>query len=211
MDYSEFSDILGGSIFQDDFRGNFGNISNDINGRLLLASGRSQRELSEVRLLEAAFRMIQGDFAAARELLASLLSNAKLLDETFVHPCKTYKFCLASLACEPSALRFCGTIENTAAMIITAPLNMLQNLREMENVRIALSFSPVEHSAAMENKLFASLHTFTTEISLSLFSHPRHTSGHAASLASLHKSPITFESLLKSVQQSGLDTTRFYL
>jgi CHAT domain-containing protein len=191
MDYQKLSNVLGGSIFQDDYRGNFADIANAIDAERLVVENLTQQEQSEIMLLEVFFCLASGNYAKAQRNMKDLLLKASHLDRAFVLRCRTYQFRLLSLQCEPPVLRFCGTIGNTAAMLITEPLDMWQQLRDLEDVRSSMSLSLPDTSAVMENRLFGTLHKFNTDVNLAALHHPHHASNHNTTLAErITSSPI---------------------
>ncbi|KAF2718405.1 hypothetical protein K431DRAFT_348767 [Polychaeton citri CBS 116435] len=175
MDLRQIADKLGGSIVSDDYRGNFKVIENDILIELVPAPSRSRAQQCETKLLYAAFSILRGDLFKADELLGELLNvGSDEADGLFYHRCQTYHFYLTSLREVPAILRFRGLLENTAALMLNASLNMIERLEELENQRKLLIEVGAGDLDVVESKLFVALHTYNTELQIYSHSHPEH-------------------------------------
>jgi len=174
MDYKIISKDLGGTIFQDDLRGDFKAIGERISTHEGKAVQADTTKRMSIKLLKTCFHMARGDYASAENELAQILSFEDELDTVFVLRCQTYRFRLKSMIATPPLLRFRMTMDNTATMIINASTKMTGLLRRLEADRRELASRGDQPLSVFESRLFGNLHTFNTDLHFAFYSHPKH-------------------------------------
>jgi hypothetical protein len=141
MDFKEISDFFGGTVFPEEYRGDFKLIEVRINGlEKHLSLSSSVEDRAKVFLLRAILSMLTGDLKVASGFLEKILAFGTELDLRWRARCKAYKFRIFSMQRVPPAIRFRPELSSSSSPIRDAELNTLKEVNEMVSFRKNIRF-----------------------------------------------------------------------
>jgi len=171
MDYAGLSQVLGGSIFSEEYRGNLKDIeSRCANYQGSLGQLNSVWDRRSATLLQAVYLIFVGDLSKAQSYLEGLLEEDNT-DGRFAARCRCYLFYLLCMKRLPPVLRFRSTIGDSASLLLDSELQLEERVQADEQARQASSNSLID---TVESILIGNMLTLNTTLHISFVAHPRH-------------------------------------
>ena len=177
MDFKDISDHFGGTIFPEEYRGDFKKSEKRIEDLENELSPQSDaEEHARALLLRAVLSMFTGDPSAAKACLEKLRSMAKRLDSNWIARSETYMFRNFSLQRVPPVIRFRPELNSAMAPLRDAELESMGKLKEMIALRQRLgSQGRLQGLDRIESDVIIKTYTFNSHLQLWSFSfHPQY-------------------------------------
>ncbi|KAM6524465.1 hypothetical protein FALCPG4_010077 [Fusarium falciforme] len=204
MDYATLCQLLGGTIFSDEYRGNLSEIESRCAEPAIIPPGSTPVEDRHfATLLRAVHLIFTGNLSEAQSRLESLLEEDGIGTQ-FAARCRVYLFYLVCVKRLPPVLRFHSTIGNSASLLVDAELQLGERIKELEWRRQDLSVMD-----QLESILVGNLLTFNTSLHISFAAHPEHPPNVATGNPIL-RNPFT-DGISDICARLGLRSTKLYL
>lgn len=194
MDFQELSNFFGGTLFSEEYRGDFEQIKRDIEQReRSVHSKGSPNAKAEILLLKAVFELLRGEYTACQVNLDKIKAFGSEVDDMWRARCKIYeRFNLVSIFA-PSAIRFRSNLGGSASSIREAELRAVDEFSTQ--LPIPPSPTPLDY---FEHTLASTLMTFIIAFWSSATFHPQF--AHAGLKAAAARN----EAMLSDIPSAGM-------
>ncbi|KAH6696778.1 CHAT domain-containing protein [Plectosphaerella plurivora] len=172
MDYATLSELLGGTVFSEEYRGNPREIASRCTSQGITSPPGSTSSIEErhsATLLRAVYLIFTGNLSEAQGHLERLLGEDGL-SSRFAARCRVYLFHLVCVKRLPPVLRFRSSLDDSAGHLADSELQLRERIQELERARQELSAMETLESTLLGNML-----AFSTALHISFVSHPQHT------------------------------------